>query len=74
MWFWSHDHNPPHFHAKIEGAWEVQVFFLESTESMFRLKWKKRPFLSRYRKALLEQVMLHRAEILREWESKVQPE
>lgn len=22
-WFWSNDHDPPHFHAKKEGEWEI---------------------------------------------------
>lgn len=75
MWFWSRDHNPPHFHAKVHGAWEVQVYFLEEPEgAMFRFKWQKRPFLSRHRKALAERVVAHRFELLQEWQKKTQAE
>jgi hypothetical protein len=31
-WFWSNDHDPPHFHAKREGEWEIRVRFTESEE------------------------------------------
>jgi hypothetical protein len=23
FWFWSDDHDPPHFHAKRRGEWEL---------------------------------------------------
>ncbi len=29
IWFWSKDHNPPHFHVKRDGQYEYRVFFLE---------------------------------------------
>jgi hypothetical protein len=75
MWFWSKDHNPPHFHAKVEGAWEVQVYFLEAPGgAMFRFKWQKRPFLGRHRKALAQQAAAHRFELLQEWQQKTQAE
>lgn len=69
LWFWSNDHLPPHFHAKIEGAWEVAVRFLEGEENMFEIKWRRRPFRSHHRKTLLQMVAEHRAELLQEWES-----
>lgn len=28
LWFFSYDHDPPHFHAKRAGEWEVRVYFL----------------------------------------------
>jgi hypothetical protein len=29
-WFWSNDHDPPHFHVKKHGEWEIKVKFTES--------------------------------------------
>jgi hypothetical protein len=29
LWFYSNDHEPPHFHAKRNGEWEMRVKFLE---------------------------------------------
>ena len=40
-WFWSNDHDPPHFHAKRNGEWELTVKFLEGKGSMFEIKWGK---------------------------------
>ena len=69
LWFWSNDHEPPHFHAKRKGEWEVAVRFLEREENMFEIKWRKKPFSSHDRKALLHRVTEHRVELLQEWES-----
>jgi len=30
-WFWSNDHEPPHFHVKKTGEWEIKVSFLEDS-------------------------------------------
>ena len=70
LWFWSNDHEPPHFHAKRKGEWETAVFFLESEGSLFEMKWQKKPFSSHDRKTLLKMVKEHRAELFAEWESK----
>ena len=40
-WFWSNDHNPPHFHAKKNGEWELRVRFLE--DEMFEVVWGEAP-------------------------------
>ena len=37
-WFWSNDHNPPHFHVKREGEWELKVKFTEGEAQMFELE------------------------------------
>ena len=71
IWFWSKDHNPPHFHVKRDGQWEYRVFFLEVAVPMFERQWGK--LLSRAdRRLLTEKVIQHRDEIFREWEEKVQ--
>ncbi len=73
LWFWSNDHNPPHFHAKKEGIWEVRVYFLEASSNMFKIKWGDKAFSAKDRKALEEMVKVCRDEILKEWETKVKP-
>jgi hypothetical protein len=74
LWFWSNDHEPPHFHAKRSGEWEVRVNFLQGPGEMFDLIWaKKKTSVSKADKERLhEMVEQHRLEILREWEEKVQ--
>jgi hypothetical protein len=72
MWFWSNDHNPPHFHAKIKGAWEVKVHFLKAPEGgMFEFVWQKQTFLSKHRKALAKHAEGYRFQLHQEWEQKV---
>jgi hypothetical protein len=73
LWFWPNDHEPPHFHAKRKGEWELRVKFLESRENMFEIVWRKskRTISAREGKRLAEMVEKHRLEILREWEEKV---
>ena len=72
LWFWSDDHNPPHFHAKRAGEWELKVKFMESsTAEMFELvKGNKVP--TAYTKLLEKLVTENRLSILDEWEKSVQ--
>ena len=66
MWFWSDDHDPPHFHAKKSGGeWAVRVFFLLDPAEMIEVISKKGPsgkvlkqlrtLAEEHRVALLEQ-------------------
>ena len=73
LWFYSNDHEPPHFHAKRRGQWEFKVLFLEAAEDMFELVGaaKKKQMSKADREFLQEMVEAHRFEILREWEQKV---
>ncbi len=67
-WFWSHDHNPPHFHVKKEGEWEIRVKFTEA--DMFELVWGDEPggkIMRKVEKAVRE----NRENLLAEWEAKV---
>ena len=73
-WFHSQDHGPPHFHAKKAGVWEVRVFFLKRVESMIEVKWKRGFLGGRETKPLCAMAEACRAELLREWEEKVQPD
>jgi len=74
LWFFSNDHSPPHFHAKRKSKWEVKVHFLESSPSeMFEVVWLKCKAVPRSDTKLLQQMAEeHRAELLKEWETKVQ--
>jgi hypothetical protein len=71
LWFWSNDHNPPHFHAKKEGTWEVRVLFLEASSNMFETVWGDKAFSAKDRRALEAMVETCRDKILKEWEEKV---
>ena len=69
-WFWSNDHDPPHFHAKKEGTWEIRVKFTEDEPQMFELVWGDEPsgkVLRELKKAVRE----YRDDLLAEWEAKV---
>ena len=68
-WFWSNDHDPPHFHIKRRGEWELTVKFLESAETMFALKWGDLP-KSKVLKEIAEKTMANREALLVEWEEK----
>ena len=63
-WFWSEDHEPPHFHAKREGEWEVRVQFLESKDRMFEYIWFKTKMSRRNKKSLYENATDHREALL----------
>jgi hypothetical protein len=76
LWFFSHDHLPPHFHAKRRGRWEIRVFFLEgTTNEMFEVVWCSVRRVPKGDLKLLEKaVAMKRAEIFEEWERKVLPQ
>src|ERR1700677_2081189 len=42
-WFWSNDHEPPHFHVKRDGEWELKIKFAEGEAQMFELRWGDAP-------------------------------
>ena len=71
-WFWSNDHDPPHFQAKREGESELRALFLQDEPAMFELLWGAAP-----RRKVLHQLVAaveaHRAELLAEWEANVNP-
>jgi hypothetical protein len=73
LWFWSNDHEPPHFHAKRKGEWLYSVKFLEPVDQMLELIWsaKKSRMSKTDRRLLQEMVEKHREMILQEWEQKV---
>ena len=68
LWFNSHDHSPPHFHADAVD-WEVRVHFMEEPPRVER-KWGDGP-RGRSRAELVRLARKHRVELLSEWEKKV---
>jgi hypothetical protein len=69
-WFWSDDHDPPHFHVKRDGEWEIKVKFVEGEEEMFEQKWGDTPS-GKVLRQLKKAVIRYRAALLVEWEDKV---
>jgi hypothetical protein len=67
LWFWSNDHEPPHFHAKRDGKWEVRVNFLLAKEQMIEVKWSCAPISAKDRKLLQENSEAFRMELFQEW-------
>ncbi|MBU6175559.1 MAG: DUF4160 domain-containing protein [Planctomycetes bacterium] len=67
IWFWSNDHEPPHFHVKRRGEWEIKVHFLMDASSMVEIV-RGTPS----RKDLKQIVLLseqHRRELLEQWQN-----
>lgn len=78
IWFYSHDHRPPHIHIKRNGEWEIKVNFLSCTEdhldfSTVRIVSGSGPS-KQEKKELLQLVLKHREELLIEWDAKVNQE
>ncbi len=69
-WFWSDDHNPPHFHVKREGEWEIKVKFTEPEAKMFESVWGDEPS-GRVLRQIRKLVKENREKLLTEWEAKV---
>lgn len=69
-WFWSYDHDPPHFHVRRRGEWEIKVKFTECRDNMFEQEWGSSPG-ARMLRRLREAVEVHRDALLKEWEAKV---
>lgn len=73
--FNSSDHAPAHIHVRKPGQWMIRVFFLLCSkghleyEVVFPPKLKVLP--APVAKEILKQVLLHRHELLREWDQKV---
>ncbi len=69
-WFWSNDHDPPHFHVKRDGEWEIKVNFTEGEAAMIELLWGDEPNAKMLRK-FKKIVRQKRSQLLVEWEAKV---
>jgi hypothetical protein len=75
LFFNSNDHNPPHFHARKSGSWEIRVdILLSSIENglVFTVKYPLNPEISsKDKKQILKLVLENRSTLLEEWEQKV---
>jgi hypothetical protein len=69
-WFWSNDHEPPHFHVKRDGEWELKIKFAEGEAQMFELRCGDAP-KTRVLREIAEKVRENRMELLAEWEANV---
>jgi hypothetical protein len=67
LWFWSNDHDPPHFHAKKTGEWEVKVSFLLDEAEMLEVKWQAKKPSERILSKLRAKAREHREALLEEW-------
>jgi hypothetical protein len=72
LWFNSHDHGPPHFHARRPGLWEVRIYILTCTQFFtdYDLKWGGTP-CGRDLRELGVGAARHRVALLAEWNAKV---
>ncbi|RDV37718.1 DUF4160 domain-containing protein [Bradymonadaceae bacterium TMQ3] len=74
--FYSNDHPPPHFHVRKAGEWEIRVYVLTSNRVDgldYEWVWPRGSthINGRLIRALLREIEAHRAELLAEWEVKV---
>jgi hypothetical protein len=69
-WFWSSDHDPPHFHVKRKGEWELKVKFTEGAARMFEPVWGDAP-KAKVLREIAKNVNERRLQLLAEWEAKV---
>ena len=68
VWFWSNDHEPPHFHAKRRGEWEVKVNFLLDPSEMVEIVWSDTKLSKKTLKELKSLAEMHRVALLEQWE------
>ena len=75
LFFNSHDHRPPHFHARKAGSWEIRVDILLCSKEnglVFTTKYPPNPQISaKNEKQILKLVLENRSKLLIEWEQKV---
>ena len=68
VWFWSNDHEPPHFHAKRRGEWEVKVSFLLDASQMMEIVWSEKEPSTKSLNELTSLAEEHRVALLEEWQ------
>ena len=67
IWFWSNDHEPPHFHVKRRGEWEVKVCFLLDGNDMIEVINGKPA--GKMIKQIIALAESHRLELLEQWQT-----
>jgi hypothetical protein len=74
FWF-SNDHDPPHFNVEKRGHWRIKVHFTLSTDDHLEFKaiWQnqKRILSGKEQKLLCKYIKINRVHLLDEWERKV---
>jgi hypothetical protein len=69
IWFWSNDHEPPHFHAKRRGEWEVKLKFMLGPSDMIEVEsWSKKTPPKKVLKELTSRAEKHRVALLKQWQ------
>jgi hypothetical protein len=66
IWFWSNDHEPPHFHVKRRGEWVVKVKFLLNAVNMIEVVGGKPK--SKALKQIIKLTEKHRSELFEQWQ------
>jgi hypothetical protein len=74
--FNSQDHLPPHVHVVHKGGdFEIRVYFLSCKKEHLAFDFKFPPtektLSAKFRKDILENVLKYQAQLLKEWERKV---
>jgi len=68
LWFWSNDHEPPHFHVKKAGEWEVKISFMLDQSEMVEVEWSKKHLSQKVLKQLTKLAEEHRVALLIQWQ------
>ena len=68
LWFWSFDHEPPHFHVKRKGEWEIKVHFMRAPGEMIEVIGTGRGPGRNMRRQITRLAETHRVELLEQWE------
>jgi hypothetical protein len=63
--------QPPHFHAKRRGQWEVRIYFQKPETEMLEIKWLVGRISKKDKRSLCDMASNLRPELLIEWEEKV---
>jgi len=68
IWFWSNDHEPPHFHVMRPGEWEVKVHFLLQPSQMIEFEWCEKKPSNKVLKEITSLAEEHRVALFQQWE------
>ena len=69
LWFCSNDHEPPHFHVKKSGEWEVKISFMLDQSEMVEVEWSKKHLSQKVLKQVTKLAEEHRVALLEQWQN-----
>ena len=69
-WFFTGDHDAPHFHAGAPDEWEIKVFFLQEPV-VYEELWAAKRIPGGVLKRLLKLTAANRDQLLEQWERSV---